>query len=185
MQSFVPDQLAVLKLVTARLDEAGIDYMLTGSIASGHYAQPRMTRDIDLVVELELGDAERVHAIFSDHFECDIDTIRDAITRRSLFNLIHTEAIVKVDFVVRKDTPYRREEFGRRRKVVIDGQPMWIVSVEDLLLSKVLWGKDSQSELQFRDVRQIATAQPGLDWGYVQRWAEALSVTDLLRGLRP
>lgn len=46
----LPDQLSILKLVTVRLDTAGIPYMITGSIAAGHYAQPRMTRDLDLVV---------------------------------------------------------------------------------------------------------------------------------------
>jgi hypothetical protein len=46
------DQLSVLKLVTSRLDAHSIAYMTTGSIAAGHYAQPRMTRDIDLVLVL-------------------------------------------------------------------------------------------------------------------------------------
>ena len=104
------DQLSILKLVTAGLDTAGIRYMITGSIAAGHYAQPRMTRDIDLVVELDAADAERLVALFGDQFECDLHTIRAAIARRSLFNLIHTDAIVKVDFIVRKSTPYRLEE---------------------------------------------------------------------------
>ena len=181
----LPDQLAILKLVTARLDAAGIQYMITGSIAAGHYAQPRMTRDLDLVVELEPADAERLVALFGDEFECDLHAIRAAIVRRSLFNLIHTDAIVKVDFVVRKDTPYRVEEFGRRRRVEIDGQPMWMVSAEDLVVSKLLWARDSHSELQLRDVRHLIAAQPALDWAYVERWADAVDVRALLREVRP
>ena len=58
-----------------------------------------------------------------------------------MFNLIHTEAIVKVDFVVRKDTPYHREEFGRRRQAVIDGHPVWIVSAEDSILFEAALGE--------------------------------------------
>jgi hypothetical protein len=60
----VLDELAVLKLVTARLDEAGFAYMITGSIALGYYAQPRMTRDVDLVVDLKVPDAERIVELF-------------------------------------------------------------------------------------------------------------------------
>lgn len=75
-------------------------------------------------MELEPADAARVVALFGDRFECDLHAIRAAITRRTLFNLIHTDAIVKVDVVVRKNTSYRLEEFGRRRRVDIDGQPM-------------------------------------------------------------
>ena len=178
------DQLSVLKLVTGRLDAAGIRYMITGSIALGHYAQPRFTRDIDLVVELRVEDVERLSALFRDQFECDEDAMRTAISRQSMFNLIHTEAIVKVDFVVRKSAPYRLEEFGRRRPTVIDGQTMWMVSREDLILSKLQWAKDSRSELQLRDVRQIIAAQPGIDWSYLERWAESTSVTELLREVR-
>ena len=50
----LPDQLAILKHVTARLDADGIEYVIARSIAAGHHAQPCITRDIDLVVELDL-----------------------------------------------------------------------------------------------------------------------------------
>jgi hypothetical protein len=175
-----PDQLSILSLVTKRLDAAAIPYMITGSIAAGHYARPRMTRDIDLVVELQPADADRLASLFRDQFECDVDAIRSAIERQSLFNLIHPETIVKVDFIVRKDTTYRREEFARRRRVDIDGRSAWMVSPEDLLLSKLLWAKDSRSELQLSDVKHLINAQSLLDWPYIDRWAEELDVAQLL-----
>ena len=176
------DQLSVLKLVTGRLDAAGIPHMITGSIAAGHYGQPRMTRDIDIVVQLEPADATRLADVLGDEFGADPDTIRDAISRRGLFNVIHREAIVKVDFVVRKNADYRIEEFGRRRRVVVDGHPLWMVAPEDLVLSKLVWAQDSRSELQLRDVRSVLTfQQAALDRPYLDRWAIRLSVDDLLR----
>ena len=158
--------------------------MLTGSIAGGYYAQPRMTRDIDLVVELELGDADRIAAAFAPEFTCEVEVIRGAIARQSLFNLIHVEAVAKVDFIVRKDTPYRREEFRRRRRVEIGGHPLWVVSPEDLILSKLAWAKTSRSEMQLRDVRQLLIAVPTLDQAYLDHWGASLTVTDLLREVR-
>jgi hypothetical protein len=178
------DQFSILTLVTARLEAAGIAYMLTGSIAAGYYAQPRMTRDIDLVVELAPADAERIAAAFTPEFICDVDAVRAAISRRSLFNLIHIEAVTKIDFVVRKDIPYRREEFQRRRQVEIGGHPLWIVSPEDLILSKLTWAKTSRSEMQLRDVRLLLTFVPKLDWDYLDRWAASLTITDMLREVR-
>ncbi|HEV3216349.1 MAG TPA: hypothetical protein VGZ27_11540 [Vicinamibacterales bacterium] len=178
------DQFSILKLVTGRLDAAGIAYMLTGSIAAGYYAQPRMTRDIDLVVEVGPADAERIAAAFAPEFNCDVDVIRDAIARQSLFNLIHIEAVAKVDFVVKKDIPYRLEEFRRRRQVEIGGHLLWIVSPEDLILSKLAWAKASRSEIQLRDVRHLLTCVSTLDQVYLDRWAATLDVTDLLREVR-
>lgn len=178
------DQLSVLKFVTGRLDAAGIAYMVTGSIAAGHYGQPRMTRDIDLVVQLEAADAERLAAALGSDFGADADTLRIAISRRGMFNVIHREAVIKIDFIVRKDTAYRVEEFQRRRIVDVDGHPLWIVSPEDLVLSKLVWAKESRSELQLRDVRGIIALQPALDWTYLEHWAASLTVMDLVREVR-
>ena len=62
---------------------------------------------------------------------------------------------IKIDFIVRKDTPYRAAEFERRRRVPMPGFEAWIVSREDLILSKLAWAKDSGSELQRRDVAAL------------------------------
>lgn len=175
------DQFSILTLVAERLDTAGIPYMLTGSIAAGYYAHPRMTRDIDVVIEVAPADADRIAAAFTPEFAVSVEAIRSAIVRQGLFNLIHMEAVTKVDFVVRKDAPYRVEEFRRRRRVDIGGRPFWIVSPEDLILSKLAWAKTSRSELQLRDVRQLLSTVTPLDAAYLARWAGELTVADLLR----
>jgi hypothetical protein len=175
------EELDVLKTVTQRLVGAGIDYMVTGSMALNYYAVPRMTRDIDLVVELVPGDADRVVALFGDAFYVDRDAVRSAIDRQSSFNIIETVHVVKVDFVVRKDTEYRRTEFARRRRVIVEGEPMVIVAPEDLILSKLDWARESRSEVQLGDVRNVLAAVPDIDHGYVASWASRLGVESLLR----
>ena len=177
------DEIEVLKLVTTRLDLAAIAYMVTGSLALSHYAQPRMTRDIDIVVAIGPEDAERFAEALGTEFECDVEAIRTAISRRGLFNLIHPERVVKVDFVVRKDTPFRLEEFSRRRRVTLAGQSLWVVSPEDLLLSKLAWAKDSRSPVQLADAKNLIESA-AIDWRYVEQWAIDLGVSDLLREVR-
>jgi hypothetical protein len=180
----VNDELEVLKLVAERLDTGRIEYMITGSMALSTYAQPRMTRDIDVVIALEPADAERLCALFGDAFECDIDGVRTAISRQGLFNLIHIARIVKVDFIVRKGTPYRLEEFSRRRRLELAGHAMWVASPEDLLLSKLLWAKDSRSPTQLADAASLIESAV-LDWHYIEKWASELGVSGLLREVRP
>lgn len=173
-------ELEVLAEVTGRLEGAAIPYMLSGSMALNHYAQPRMTRDMDLVVDLNLADVERIVELFQDAYGPDIDEIRSAVSRRRMFNLIHMEKVVKVDVIVRKESPYRIEEFRRRRRVRYDGISLWIVAPEDLLLSKLEWAKDSRSDFQLRDVRSLLAAVHDLDWGYLEHWATTLGVDALL-----
>jgi hypothetical protein len=178
------DELSVLKVVTTRLAGAGIAYMVTGSVAVSLYAEPRMTRDVDLVVELGPADTARIVDMFDAEFICDADRIRDAIARRSMFNLIHTAAVVKIDVIVRRDGAYREEEFRRRRLTRIDNVEMWVVSAEDLILSKLDWARLSRSEVQLRDVRNVIAAQPALDWPYLEAWAARIGVFDLLGEVR-
>lgn len=179
-----PEGIAVLRLVSARLDDAALVYMLSGSLAMSYYAEPRMTRDIDIVVELDVADADRVTALFEDQFHCDIDVRRDAIRRQAMFNLIHTELVVKVDLIVRRDSPYRRTEIGRRRRVQLSDFETWIVAPEDLILSKLVWAKPGRSELQMTDARNLAATVEKLDWSYLERWSVELEVGDLLSEVR-
>ena len=58
-----------------------------------------------------------------------------------MFNIIHNKAIVKVDFIIRKDDEYRRIEFGRRQGIDFEGSRIDITSPEDLILSKLCWAR--------------------------------------------
>ena len=175
------DQLQVLQTVAIRLERTGISFMLTGSVAMDFYAVPRMTRDIDLVIEIDPSKADGLMEAFRDDFYFEPEAIKEAIGRKGMFNLIHRQAIVKVDFIVRKDDEYRKVEFGRRRRVDLsDGIPVWIVSPEDLLLSKLIWMRDSGSDLQSGDAANIIRAVPELDAPYLEKWARILGLTDPL-----
>src|SRR5919109_4134299 len=142
------EELDVLKEVTGRLEGAGIAYMITGSIAANFYTVPRMTRDIDIVIELRERDVSRFISLFESDYYLDAQTVAQAVRAQGMFNLIQHQHVVKVDFVVRKDSPYRRSEFARRKRVSLEGQEVCFVAAEDLILSKLVWAKDSWSEMQ-------------------------------------
>ena len=171
-------ELEILRDVANRLATAGIPYMLTGSFALNYYAEPRMTRDIDLVVALEHRDADKVLALFENDYYIDRQAVLRAIANRSLFNIIHDKHIVKVDFIIRRNTDFDRFEFDRRRAVTVEGINLWIISKEDLVISKLLWARDSHSQFQLRDVRTLLRS--GYDADYLQMWTERLALNDLL-----
>jgi hypothetical protein len=82
-------ELEVLKLVGERLDAAGVAFMLTGSFAMAYYGQPRMTRDLDLVVLLSASDVERIVRALSPDFYVDAEDVRIAVQSQRLFNIMH------------------------------------------------------------------------------------------------
>ncbi len=155
-----------------------------GSISLSYYAQPRLTRNIDIVVELSSNDDEWLVELFADDFYVDAEMIRDAVARDDMFNVIHYESVMKIDFIVRKDTPYRQQEFLRRCPIEVDGMALWFVTAEDLLLSKLVWAVDSHSETQLNDIRNLITSVTALDWIYIESWTTELQVAELLREVR-
>ena len=177
----VTEELEVLRIVAARLEAAGIPYMVTGSMAANYYAVPRMTRDIDLVVEVSTADADRLRELFRDDFYVEADAVSRAIAERATFNIIHTALVVKVDFIVRKDSAYRREEFRRRRRVTVDDIAIFVVAPEDLIISKLDWARDTRSEVQLGDARNLVGGVSDLDRDYLTRWVTRLGLDSLYR----
>jgi hypothetical protein len=168
----------IVRDVSERLDRAGIPFMLTGSMAMSAYSEPRMTRDIDVVIEIGIEDVQRFVAAFQADYYVDADVIMRSLGREGMFNVIHQEWIFKVDCIVRKSGVFRATEFSRRRLMTIGDCETWVVSKEDLILSKLCWGKDSHSEYQGRDIRNLLTS--GCDRAYVLKWAAELGVLEYL-----
>jgi hypothetical protein len=179
------EQLEVLKDIVSRLGEAGIPYMVSGSTALNYYALPRMTRDIDLVVELQRSSLSKLEGILGQDYYFSPEAATAALARRTMFNLIHQGFMVKVDCIIRKDTEYRKREFSRRREVEVLGVSFYIAAPEDLALSKLDWARDSRSELQLADVRNLLDAVPDLDRRYLAAWATKLGLSDLLAEVMP
>jgi hypothetical protein len=139
-----------------------------------------MTRGIDFVVDIEEGQVDKFVELFKEDCYIDRESVREAVRARGMFNIIHEVWVIKADFVVRKDRPYRKTEFDRRRTVSIGGKDLSVVTPEDLLLSKLHWAKTSRSELQLGDVKNLILSESNLDWSYIREWAKKLGVVDLL-----
>jgi len=111
---------------------------------------PRMTRGIDLVVDCLTRDASDIYSLFEPDFYIDEEQVKEAIATQTMFKVIHSKLLAKADLIVRKRELYRETEFRRRRRLEVDGAAIWMVSPEDLVISKLLWAKESGSELQRR-----------------------------------
>ena len=172
-------ELLALRDVCTRLDAAGIASMPTGSLAMSYYARPRMTRDIDLVIALDAAQAELLIGALGSQYHADAVAIAAAVRGARPWNIIHLPSVVKIDLIPRKETRYRRAEFERRGRVELAGVPLWIVSVEDLILSKLEWSRESRSEQQRRDVKLLLQAP--LDRVYLDHWAAHLGLGGLLQ----
>lgn len=139
---------------------------------------PRMTRDIDIVLELNLLDTAKFISLFKDEYYLSEESITESIKHEFIFNIIHLASSIKVDFIIRKNEIYRTIEFNRRKKVQLKDFEVYIVSQEDLIISKLIWFKESKSELQKRDIVNLISTE--YNKNYLSKWIEELNLKDVL-----
>jgi hypothetical protein len=175
-------ELEALRDICGRLEAAGVEYMLTGSLAASYYARPRMTRDIDMVLAVDSAIAAKLSGALGADYHADIEALTEAFRLMRPYNVIHMPTLVKVDLMPRRPGDYRKLEFDRRRKVDYAGVELWIVSLEDLILSKLDWARESDSELQLRDVNQLLEGD--VDEPYLSSWVARLGLDQLLQKAR-
>jgi hypothetical protein len=182
-----PDILAATTPVVEALEAAGAPYRIGGSVASSVHGIARATLDVALVTELGPDQVDAFMRGLGDGYYVDRDMILDAMRRRSCFNVIHLETMIKVDVFVVKDDPFHRESF---RRAVLDtledvegARTFHISTPEDIILHKLVWFRmgDGVSERQWRDAVGVIKVQgDALDLGYLRLWAPDLHVADLL-----
>lgn len=178
----IPDK--ILQLVLSRLAECAIPYMITGSFASNMHGVPRSTYDADVVIEVDRRSLDDLLQSLGSEFYASSDAAEEALTKQRMFNVVHLETGFKVDFIIKKNRPFSREEFSRRDKAHYLGQLWWFATPEDVILTKLEWSKMGDSERQFMDALNIAKVQgEKLDRSYLKKWAEELGIHDLLESL--
>mgnify|MGYP001187656531 CR=1 FL=1 len=163
------------KILIRFFNDNEIPYMLSGSMAMSTYTVPRFTRDFDFIVHLKPSDSPLLADFFKEGYYCDEESIKEAIRQEGMFNIIDHKSNYKADFVILKNNPYRRTEFSRRRSVEFMDMKIFIVSPEDLLISKLIWIQDIYSPVQAEDIHSLSVLD-GLDWNYIHEWAAILNL---------
>jgi hypothetical protein len=185
MSMNVPDILAATTPVVEALEQLEVPYHIGGSVASSLNGIPRLTIDVDLVTNLKLEHVRPLVRLLEAEYYIDEDAVRDAVKRRSSFNVIHLESILKIDVFVAKSRVFDQEEFRRVRLKTLEGsdRPFYVASPEGTVLNKLEWYRmgGEVSDRQWNDILGVLKVQgTNLDMAYLQRWAAALKVSDLL-----
>ena len=181
-----PDIIVALDMVIGCFEELGIAYYIGGSVASSAYGIARATMDVDLVAKVEIRQLNRLVTALTTDYYIDAEMIRDAIHRRSSFNLIHLETMIKIDVFIVKDQPYDSQALTRRQPDTLDeesSRKFYLSSPEDIILNKLQRYQigGGVSDQQWKDVLGVLKVQGDkLDLEYLRYWASRLNLSDLL-----
>ncbi len=173
------EQADLLRRVIDVLEDQGIVYLLVGSLASGVYGEPRLTADIDVVVELDPPQAANLCAAFpAPEYYASETAAREAVARGGQFNVIHPATGNKIDFIIARTDAWGRSQIARRRREhILPGRSGYTAAPEDVILGKLWYYREGGSEKHLRDIAGILQVSGDeVDTAYVDDWSEKLGL---------
>lgn len=166
---------ALFEYLFHQLDEKGIEYFVTGSYALNVYTVPRMTRDIDIAVDLNNENTERFFTIFSEGFYLNKMAIAEDIKQQRMFNIIHEDLSFKLDFIPKKKTGLAEAEFRTKRLEKVLNSQAYVISPEHLFIAKLNWIQNTGSDYHIRDLQNLLFF-PGINKVIIREWCEKLKL---------
>lgn len=185
-------QTDLFLLFTAPLDAAGIRYMVGGSVASMVYGEPRLTNDIDIVIDLSPVQAKLICKAFPDEgFYCppeEVVAVESRRPRRGHFNIIHHETGHKADCYMRGDDPLQDWGLDNRRRVDFPGnEGLWVAPPEYVIIRKLEYFQEGGSEKHIHDIQGMldACSSDAFDGTFLTTWISRLCLEKAWQRLKP
>lgn len=170
----------LMKKVADVLESLDVPYLVTGSMATIAYGEPRFTNDVDIVVDLPLTKLEAFCAAFAaPDYYCSFDAAKQAIEQRFQFNIIHPASGLKVDVMIPEATEFNRSRMGRAVRLPCEADcSVWFASAEDVIIKKLEYYREGGSEKHLRDIVGVLKVQgKRIDRRYIMEWATNLGLS--------
>ena len=180
--TWIQDSIALAVKLHTIFEELNILYYITGGVAASTYGEPRTTRDLDVVIAVSLSNLDRLvqRLEIEGFYVPGVEDVRSG--KMQILGITHRETIARADLILAGARDFDREKFSRRREIFIQGRgTLYLASPEDIILNKLRWGAQSQSEKQWRDVLGILKIQSqNLDFNYLNQQAEQIGLSSAL-----
>ncbi len=173
----------ILQSFCKLLQQKRVRYLLTGGFAAGYYGFPRATHDIDFLVEVEEESMQRLRSALiglGKSYLVNLHELAKEVKAPTIVTVFHFKTSLKIDFWIVNSKNFSHE-WMRRKERLLYNQKIFLVSPEDLILTKLSWHKEVPSERHFRDCVGIWKVQKGhLDLVYLRKSAKELGISLLL-----
>ncbi len=175
---------AVVAMIGA-LEDAGVPYMVVGSLASNLYGVVRATQDADFVIQLEPGFLSTILNRLGPRFRLDPQVSFELITATKRYVVQPFDVPFPLELFLLSDDAHDQERFQRRRRVHLLGRGTYVPTVEDVVVTKLRWSQHGGRAKDLDDARGVIAVQKDrIDWEYVRRWCDQHGTRDLLEQIR-
>ena len=173
------DPSELLERLAQTLEGLRIPYLITESMATIAYGEPRFTNDIDVVVRLASHHIDSLCTAFPpEQFYIGREAVADAVANHSQFNILHPASGLKIDIMVADDSEFNEDRFSRARPLrVAAGRDVTFASPEDVIIKKLVYFREGGSDKHLRDIRGVLKVMGGeIDRAYIERWVRKLGL---------
>lgn len=174
----------LIELFVVPLASAGIPHMITGSVASSIYGEPRTTLDIDLVVILDTAQVPLLPDLFpEEHFylpPVDVIALENRRQSRGHFNIIHHASGLKADIYLSPDHPSFHWAFDHVRRISAASGEVAVAPPEYVILHKLEFFRESGHQRHLRDIAGMIAQQP-LDLNFLKPMLSSLGLEEQWR----
>ncbi len=181
-----------LEEATARvldvLHELEIPYVLVGAFSVNYYGLVRSTHDADFVAVFNRGQVTAIMEKLGESFRLDPQMSFESATGTTRYIVQYLgspEAPLQIEFFRLSDDEFDLQRFARRKQVQVLGRPAYLLTVEDVVVTKLRWYQALKRSKDKDDVRGVIAVQGDcLDWDYIRRWCDLHGTRELLEAVR-
>ena len=178
----IPSPTALIVAIDA-LNEIGAPYILTGSIVSNSFSEPRATRDADFVISATKEQITKLRERLSEHFVAEPQMAFETVTGKTMhkFRERGSKFLIEI-FEADLSDAHERARFDRRWKRSLVGREAYFTTAEDVVIQKLRWYARLGRDKDVKDVHLVLFHQwETLDWSYVEHWCDEHGTRDVLR----
>lgn len=176
------DPSELLARVACTFEGLSIPYIVTGSMATIAYGEPRFTNDIDVVVRLRNEQIDRLCEAFpADQFYLSHEAVIEALKRKGQFNILHPGSGLKIDVMVADEGEFNDSRFRRARILrTAPDTDVVFASPEDVIIKKLQFYREGRSEKHLRDIAGVlGVVGDELDHDYIEHWAQVMGLEEI------
>ena len=156
----------ILSRIGKSLKKNSLPYMIIGGQAVLLYGEPRLTRDIDIILGINPDRLDEILVLVQELALRPLpDNIEDFVRQTMVLPTLDETTGIRVDFIFSL-TPYEACAIERSNKITILGEEVSFASPEDVIIHKVFAGRSRDME----DVISIILKNPNIDKEYIRDW---------------
>lgn len=168
-----------------KIESIGLEYMVTGSIASILYGRPRLTQDMDIVIVFPVLKIDSFVGLFDiEEYYCPPDeAIQEAIRLGNTghLNVIDQLTGFKIDIYPIRDDPLGKWGLQNKRMVeLIEGENVCVAPPEYVILKKMLYYLEGGSQKHLDDIEgMLEVSGEQIDINTIKTWTRQLHLEDI------